>query len=351
MLSCHLRRAIGVAVLMTALGAQAADAQDAVRFAVVGDTPYTRQDRDFLWQHVVPALERADYPFIVHVGDIVGGADGCNDDKIAAWRDEIYSWKPGRTFYTPGDNEWTDCDRPKKPSDPDPGTPPARRVLERNLGTPLPELDRLALLRRTFFPAPLDLPDAWNFASQPNFPENACWIVNGVQFATVHMVSTNNGRIQILMDDIQLALAQVAARDEANRVWMTLLFRGARKQDAGAVVIATQADVTNPDGEGPCVGDNLMNCDAFALFRDQLRRLARRFGKPALLVHGDTNPYCMDTAFGGPSAPKLWRLNVSGDYYKPAAHATEVTVAPGDADAPFSARTLGEDKPPAAGCT
>jgi len=343
-------RAAGAVALMILLGAPAVAAQDTLRFAVVGDTPYTRQDSAFLWQELVPALQESDYPFIVHVGDFVAGADGCNDEKIAAWRDEIYSWKPGRTFYTPGDNEWTDCDRPKKRSDPNPGTPPARRVLERNLGDPLPELDRLDLLRRTFFPAPLDLPDGWRFVSQPNFPENGRWIVNGIQFATVHMVSTNNGRIQILMDDIQLALAQVAARDEANRVWMTLLFREARKQDAAAVVIATQADVTNPDGEGPCVGDNLMNCDAFSLFRDQLRRLARRFGKPVLLVHGDTNPYCLDKAFGGDAAPLLWRLNVSGDYYQPAAHATEVTIAPGDKNAPFSARTLGENKRPAEGC-
>ncbi len=343
-------RTIRVAVLLAALGASSASAQEAVRFAVVGDTPYTRQDRTLLWQEVVPALGRADYPFIIHVGDFIGGADGCNDDKIRAWRDEMYSWKPGRTFYTPGDNEWTDCDRPKKQSDPNPGTPPARLVLERNLGKPLPELDRLALLRRTFFPAPLDLPDAWQFASQPSYPENARWIVDGVQFATVHLVSTNNGRMQILMDDIQLALARVAARDEANRAWLTQLFREARKQDAGAVVIATQADVTKPGGEGPCVGDNLMNCDAFARFRDQLKRLAQRFDKPVLLVHGDTNPYCLDEAFGAPSAPRLWRLNVSGDYYQPAAHATEVTVAPDNTDAPFSARTLGEDKMPAEGC-
>ena len=87
-----------------------------------------------------------------------------------------------------------------------------------------------------------------------------------------------------------------------------------------------------------------MNCDAFALFRDQLRRLARRFGKPVLLVHGDTNPYCLDKSFGMPGAPGLWRLNASGDFYQPASHATEVTIRPDDPAAPFSARTIGDEK-------
>jgi len=294
---------LGLVFFAIAAVAAPASAQDALRFAVVGDTPYTAEDRVFLWKSLVPAIKASDYPFIIHVGDIIGGADGCNTDKIRAWRDEIYSWKPGRVFYTPGDNEWTDCDRPKDASEPAAGTPATRRVLEANLGKPLPELDRLDLLRRTFFPAALDLPADWAFSSQPNFPENMRWAVNGVQFATLHMVSTNNGRAQIRMDDVQLALAQVAARDEANRVWLELLFRIARRDDATAVVIATQADVTNPDGEGPCLGANLIACDAFALFREQLKRLARRFAKPVLLVHGDTNPYCLDRGFGGPGAP------------------------------------------------
>ncbi len=132
---------------------------------------------------------------------------------------------------------------------------------------------------------------------------------------TVHLVSTNNGRMDIQLDDIEAALALVEARDQANRVWMKESFAAALKADAQAIVIVTQADVTSPDAEGPCTATNRMHCDAFQNFRENLQRNARKFAKrgearrPVLLLHGDSNPFCMDKKFGGAQAPNLWRLN------------------------------------------
>ena len=73
------------------------------------------------------------------------------------------------------------------------------------------------------------------------------------------------------------------------------------------------------------------------------------FGKPVLLVHGDTNPYCLDRDFGGEATGNLWRLNAIGDFYKPT-DATLVTVDPDDPEAPFSAKGLVGNAEPAESC-
>ena len=115
------------------------------------------------------------------------------------------------------------------------------------------------------------------------------------------------------------------------------------------VIIAAQADVTNPNETAPCTPANPMYCDAFAGFRAQLTKHAAEFDKPVLMVHGDTGAYCLDTGFGGAIAPNLWRLNAGGDYHQPL-DATVVTFHPGEAGTPFSARGLIAGEEPAAGC-
>ncbi|MCW5202901.1 hypothetical protein VU12_08160 [Desulfobulbus sp. US4] len=310
--------------------------QNAMRFIAIGDTPYSDEEKQRLQQDIAKAIKTAAPPFIVHHGDLQGGAESCSEDLLVARRNLFYGLLPGRVFYTPGDNEWTDCDR---------------SFLE----APVSELDSLDLLRRVFFSSPMDLPESWQYARQANFPENARWIQDGVFFMTVHLVSTNNGRMDIQRDDIELALALVEARDQANRVWMKESFATALKADAKAMVIVTQADVTSPDAEGPCTAVNRMHCDAFQNFRENLMRNARKFAKrgkarrPVLLLHGDTNPFCMDKTFGGSQAPNLWRLNAWGDFKDPA-DATLVTVQPGNPQQPFAAETLLGHETPAQKC-
>jgi hypothetical protein len=290
--------------------------EDAMQFIAIGDTPYSEEEKQRLDGEIAAAIKAAAPPFVVHHGDLKGGAETCTEDLLTERRDFVYGLLPGRVFYTPGDNEWTDCDR---------------SFLE----SPVSELESLDLLRRLFFAELLDLPESWQYARQANFPENARWFRDGVLFMTVHLVSTNNGRMEIQLDDIEAALALVDARDQANRVWMEKSFAAALKADAKAVVIVTQADVTSPDAEGPCTAINRMNCDAFQNFRENLQRNARKFAKrgearrPVLLLHGDTNAYCMDKKYGGTRAPNLWRLNAWGDFKAPA-DATVVTVQPGD---------------------
>ena len=284
------------------------------RFLVFGDAPYTEEQIKILKDTIAPAIQDAGFSFLIHLGDMKGGGESCTDELIRARYLQLMSFLPERVFFTPGDNDWTDCDRPK--------------LKER-----FPEVGRLAFLRDLIKSKPLKLPSDWHYATQKDFPENARWTRGNVMFATIHIVGTNNGREEILENDIETTLDLVDARDQANRVWLRAAFDAAHEFNSGAVVIAIQADVTAPAGAGPCGASVRVQCDAFAAFRDELLRHAASFQEPVLLIHGDTSPFCLDKKFGGDTAPALWRLNALGDYSE--VDATALSVQLGDSDEPF----------------
>ena len=330
------RETLALLALMAIAGPTLSACAAPLHFIAIGDTPYSEAEAEHLRHVVAPAIQQAKPIFVTHYGDFKSGGEACSEALAIERRRAIYDLLPGRVFYTPGDNEWTDCDRAY-------------------LKPPASELEQLDLVRRLFFSESPELPDDWAYVRQPNFPENARWIQQGVLFATVHLVSTNNGRREILLDDIEMALALVEARDQANRAWLEAAFAKAQTAKAKAVVIVTQADVTSPDGSGACTAFNRINCDAFAGFRGHLIRLAGGFRdrgeprRPVLLVHGDTNPYCLDNTLGGEQAPNLWRLNAWGDFQSPA-DATAITVQPDNSETPFAARTLLGHRAPVRGC-
>lgn len=298
-------------------------AAEGLRFLVFGDAPYKRMEIERLNDTVAPAIGNDEASFLIHVGDFKRGKETCTETLIDTRYEQLMKLRPGRVFYTPGDNEWTDCDRP--------GLLPS-----------LSELKQLKDLRSLIEDRPMQLPASWHHTTQTNFPENARWTQGNVIFATVHMVGTNNGREQILLDDVETTLDLVDARDQANRIWLKAAFDAAGESDSGAVVIATHANVTKSAGSAPCSDSLRIRCDAFAEFVDQLLRHAAGFKKPVLLVHGDTHPFCLDKELGGDSAPKLWRLNALGDGTK--VDATVVTVQLDNEDQPFKIEPLMTDE-------
>ena len=119
-------------------------------FAVIGDIPYSDDDKAVLEQAILPAIKQGDYPFVIHVGDYKGGGAPCSAADDDAQLALIETLAPIPVFYTPGDNEWTDCDRFKDPA----------------TGKPQSELQRLAHLRSLFFSETPAAPDAMKVKSQ-----------------------------------------------------------------------------------------------------------------------------------------------------------------------------------------
>lgn len=311
-------------LLLALLVGCATAAAEQVQFVAVNDTPYTKKELKRFTGKTPAAIAAAKVPFVVVLGDIKSGKEACTDALLLERRDQVAALHPeGAVFYTPGDNEWTDCDRGRFGDE-------ARS-----------ELEALDFLRGAFFAAPYARAGDPIYARQPGFPENVRWKEGGVLFVALHVVGTNNGRVQIKQDEVGAVLAQVDAREAAVRTWLDEAAALAKQADA--LVILQHGDPTQPAATAPCTPDNRQECDPYAPHRARLAEVATELGKPTLLVHGDTNPFCMDTGFGGAHAPSLWRLNAWGDFQEPG-DATLVTVQP-EGETPFAARTLLEGKP------
>lgn len=275
-------------------------------FIVIGDTPYDDTDRAMLAQ-ALPRIKAAHPAFILHVGDTQSGGEVCGAPDEAFAR-LLISLKPIPVFYTPGDNEWTDCDRKDDPA----------------TGHKFSELSRLQTLRDRFFATPVVMARHWHYAQQAGTPENARFVSHGLVFVTLNEVGTNNGRDWVMGDDLTTAARAADARDQANVVWLKAAFTEARQRRAKGVVVVMQADMTDVRPSAfaiPCAdvaADDKRLCDGHLPVREALVTQARAFKGPVILIHGDTAPFTLSQGdLKGQDerdrAANLWRLNAAGD--------------------------------------
>lgn len=304
-------------------------------FVAFGDMPYC-DDHDpegcraelARLDALIAGINAARPAFTVFVGDTKAGRERCTDAVVLDRAADRFALVEGPLVYTPGDNEWTDCwqDRAGR-FDP---------------------LERLAKLRGRFFaeprslggaPIPL-LRQADVDAEHRLYVENARWERNGVLFATVHVPGSDNNRPR--GGDGAMppgASAEYPPRDRANLAWIAEAFAEAERDGRAAVVFALQADLYYRDrcGRGAFEGH--------AATRRALAEGARRFGRPVLLLHGDSHFYLEDRP--APEAPNLVRVMVPGARD---VRAVRVAVDPAAAE-PFRFSLLGRaDRPAEARC-
>lgn len=305
--------------------------ENSTRFIVIGDMPYTDNEYALL-EHpdgaIAKAIKALNPPVLIHLGDFKKGRLSCDDELFKDRYRQIAHLNPHKTVYTPGDNEWTDCDR--------------FSTLQRH-----DELERLDYLRQLFFhydeyQLTRDIP---GLIRQESFIENALWKMGQVVFATLHIPGTNNGRNEILRSNIEDALNAADSRDQFNKKWLQQIFQMA--ESAEAIVLAFHADIFNISHDKPdCNAENRINCDGYKMIRNLIKNKAIRSGKPVLAVHGDSLPYCLHQPY--PLIPNLWRLNAPGDHkYIDASH---ILFDPQNKDTPFTVIGLLDRKPAPAVC-
>jgi len=257
----------------------------------VGDTPYDDAGVR-LFPVLAEEIARADVDFVVHIGDVKSSGTPCSDSLVAARIGDL-SALGHPVVYVPGDNEWTDCHRASE-------------------GAAAP-LERLAYLRGQAYPRPgrsLGTPpmevETQASGAYPEFPEHQRWTRQGVVFATVHTVGSQNGLApfpgRTAADD-----EEVARRVEASVAWLRDTFAQARDRRALAVVVATQADFWHPENGGDTAGFD----DVVAALREE----AEAFGRPVLLIHGDSHTLRLDRPFWSeerPAVSNLLRLETYG---------------------------------------
>ncbi|MFC3034695.1 hypothetical protein ACFOEE_19505 [Pseudoalteromonas fenneropenaei] len=282
-----------------------------VQFLAYGDMPYSSVDRDLISAPdgaLYKAAQITPHQFVVHVGDIKAGVQSCSDALLRDNYQVISSLSTKPFIYTPGDNDWTDCDRV-------------------TLLQTFDELERLQFVRENFA---TQTPALANFKRQANQPENQSWQLDDVQFVTLHVVATNNGRRQILQSDEKTALSQVDSRDQLNFAWLD---QHLPKKGPKAAVIMMQADIyVKAKHDGACTDKEQKKCDGLLAYRKQMDKLAKKRNYPILLVHGDTPAYCFSKRNSG-----LWHLNTPGDFK--VLDIAQVTVEP-ESQQPFTVKSL-----------
>jgi hypothetical protein len=278
-----------------AVSMSAAQAQQGFSFVALGDLPYGAPDKAYgPYRALIERINQSGPDFSVHVGDFKSGSTLCSDQEFANQREHFQRFK-GAVVYTPGDNEWTDCHRA-------------------NNGSYNP-LERLAALRqllytpgRTLGQQPLVVQNQSSLMpAYARYIENQRWLHQGVLFATVHIVGSNNN-----LEGRNLAAAQeFFERDAANVAWIESAFERAAEQKANAVVLAFQADVF----ETKTVWEDFPGWSGFhKSIGETLLPLASRWGKPVLVVHGDSHQFKIDQPFQlhKKPLPNITRLIVPG---------------------------------------
>jgi hypothetical protein len=287
--------------LLAALAALAVPASAAAKqptpapatLAIIGDTPYGAEQianfpNDIQAINDDPVVSR-----VVHLGDIKSGSTQCTDAYFASIRARFDTFADP-LVYTPGDNEWTDCHRA-------------------NNGGYNP-LERLAKLRADFFDVrgqtlgqqvPIE-------AQRGATLENVHWSQAGAEFGVINVPGSNNSLAPWTgnTEPTEEQLAEVHSRTAADLAWIDHVFAAARANDAAGVFIGMQAD--------------MFSDEATAGYDEIVKRLAvqaHQFGKPVVLLEGDSHLFGVDHPLGDPrygkydipvDAPNLTRVVVQG---------------------------------------
>jgi predicted phosphodiesterase len=228
-----------------------------------GDMPY-RVPNDYpKFERVIKTLNKENPDFIVHVGDFKSGSSLCSTEYFEKMHAYFETINPP-FIYTPGDNEWTDCNR-KAAGEYDPN-------------------ERLVLLRKMFFGSDKSFgKKKINLISQAKskgfekFVENNMWTYGGLEFATIHLVGSNNnfkdnGDNEEFID-----------REKANLAWLEQVFAAA--QDKKGLMFFTQADMFYKD---------LKPSKGFEKVVEKITELTQKYGKQVFLVNGDSHRFITD---------------------------------------------------------
>lgn len=263
-----------------------------VSFGVFGDAPYTSAtlpDAVERYERLIAHMNASSLAFGVHIGDIKAGNTVCSD-AVYSQNLALFNTFQAPILYTPGDNEWTDCHRT-------------------NNGN-LPPLDRLGLIRSTFFNSNLTLGALpQGVYRQPGFPENARFISDKILVVTVNVPGSNNNRQQIISETAPVTVdnptglrlnpyydndAEYASRNSANLAWLEEVLTFATGHPSiNLVVIAFQGNPFERFLEPTSTSNNNVYIrsgyeDFVSLVRTKTLQL-QAAGKQVLAVHGDTH--------------------------------------------------------------
>ena len=265
------------------------DGRDPYAIGLWGDMPYSTLQATVGVPNLIADMNSQRLAFTIHDGDLKSGSSECTNSVYAQALGYFQALHAPAAF-TPGDNDWVDCDRN-----------PAYSSRE-----------RLDYERRLFFSTRFTLgqrqlrqevqtePLCLGVVGAVPCVENRRWSVRGVIYATFNMQGSCNNLCDVAPDP-----AEYAARNSANIRWLRETFEEASERRAAAVMLVAQAnpgwDMSDPT-RAPLRNPTTLaetdgQPDGFVDFLTALREEVIAFGKPVAYVHGDSHYPRVDKPF------------------------------------------------------
>lgn len=276
------------------------------------DTPNGVNPGDLRQIEATPAFIKAvnsdpKVRLVLHTGDIHSGSTYCT----LAYNQTVFNlWSEFKDplVYTPGDNEWADC---QKTGEGGGVKNSAGEYVDYAAGHPVANL---ALVRSIFFPEAgvtlggrrkrvISQAEAFDPAhpADGEYVENVMWEKAQVVFVTVNIPGgSNNGDDTWSTGAFGSAfgttgntksgpqLQEIAQRTAADLRWLDAAFAKAKSRGAKGVVIVEQADMWDLDGKPR---SHIAN---YLPFIQKIAALSRDFNGSVLLINGDSHTYRSD---------------------------------------------------------
>lgn len=276
-----------------------------------GDFPYSTLQAAVGVPNLIADMNSQDLAFTVHDGDLKAGSGTPCDNALYAQGKAYLNALRAPAIFTPGDNDWTDCDRPA------------------NGG--FSSLERLDYERQVFFSTPFslgqhrlhqDVQSASLCLGVSGFVpcvENRRWTMGGVTYATLNVQGSCNN-----LCDTAPSTAEWMARNRANIVWLQETFEEAARRHSAAIMLIAQADpgwdlsdVTRAPLRDPkTLNESDGQPDGFAEYLSALRDAVIEFRRPVAYVHGDSHYFRVDRPFQDAQGRRLenfTRVETFGD--------------------------------------
>lgn len=283
----------------------------------MGDAPYNSWEALIL-DNMMQEINNTKLAFVVHNGDFKSGMSECSDELYES-RLATFNSFAHPLIYLFGDNDWMDC--------------------QRWLDGGYDPLERLAQLRKMFASGDTSLGQRTlrleRQSAQPGYElyrENVRWSYGGVQFVGLHIIGGNNN-----LRKGRTAYKEFSQRNAANLAWLKQSFAQAKKQNARAVMIIIQAN--------PWFESSRARRKGYNDFLDLLEQQTIAFGKPVVLVHGDTHNFRIDKPMRhsktGKTVENFTRLETYGS---PFVRWVKATVDPRNPDV-FTFKSMSGEQP------
>jgi hypothetical protein len=256
-----------------------------------GDLPYSPEQATIGVPNLIADMNAQKLAFTAHDGDLKAGGSRC-DDQVYLDSLAYFEALEAPVVFTPGDNDWTDCDRPAAGG--------------------FNSLERLDYERRLFFSTEYTLgqrrlrqrvqsePWCLGVAGPTRCVENRRWDIGGVTYATLNVQGSCNNLCDTAPD-----AAEFDARNHANIAWLEETFAHAMARRSAAVMLISQgnpgwdqSDPTRAPLRDPrTLAQTDGQPDGFATYLSALRAAVVAFRKPVAYVHGDSHYFRVDKPF------------------------------------------------------